>query len=101
MRLLSAVIFAVALLCLPSVGLADDVFVKGYLRQDGTYVQPHMRSAPDSSYNNNWSTKPNVNPYTGQEGTRQPRLYDAPSLGSGTYGNTWGGTSEMPRLRYR
>lgn len=50
---------------------ADDVSVKGYFRRDGTYVQPHMRSAPDSSYNNNWSTSPNVNPYTGQQGTRQ------------------------------
>ena len=55
---------------------ADDVSVKGYFRRDGTYVQPHMRSAPDSSYNNNWSTYPNVNPYTGQQGTHQPRLYD-------------------------
>ena len=36
-----------------------------------------MRSTPDTSYNNNWSTTPNVNPYTGQPGTRQPRLYDA------------------------
>jgi hypothetical protein len=55
---------------------AEDVYVQGHFRSHGTYVQPHMRSAPDSSYNNNWSTQPNVNPYTGQQGTQQPRLYD-------------------------
>jgi len=48
---------------------AGDVSVRGYYQSDGTYVQPHMRSAPDSSYNNNWPSSPNVNPYTGQQGT--------------------------------
>jgi len=46
------------------------VTVKGYTRKDGTYVQPHNRSAPDGNFNNNWSTKGNVNPYTGKEGTK-------------------------------
>jgi hypothetical protein len=44
---------------------AGKVSVRGYHRRDGTYVQPHMRSASDSSYNDNWSTYPNINPYTG------------------------------------
>jgi hypothetical protein len=35
-----------------------------------------VRSAPDSSVNNNWSTYPNVNPYTGQQGTQQPKVLD-------------------------
>ena len=79
---------------------ADDVSVKGYFRRDGTYVQPHMRSAPDSSYNNNWSTSPNVNSYTGQQGTRQPRLYDSnPGYGQGSnYG--LGGTQQRGRSRW-
>jgi Bacterial SH3 domain len=46
------------------------VHVRGYYRKDGTYVAPHERSAPDGDFNNNWSTKGNVNPYTGREGTR-------------------------------
>jgi len=33
-------------------------------------VQPHYRSAPDGNFYNNWSTKGNVNPYTGVPGTR-------------------------------
>lgn len=60
----------------PDVLLVGDVPVRGYFRRDGTYVAPHWRSAPDSSYNNNWSTYPNVNPYTGQQGTNPPRVYD-------------------------
>jgi hypothetical protein len=54
----------------------SDVYVHGYVKRDGTYVQPHMRSAPDGNFWNNWSTKGNVNPYTGKEGTRvtPPRI---------------------------
>jgi hypothetical protein len=29
-----------------SAGQTDRVYVKGYYRKDGTYVQPHTRSAP-------------------------------------------------------
>jgi hypothetical protein len=47
--------------------------VRGYTKKNGTYVAPHMRSSPDRSYNNNWTTRGNVNPYTGQQGTRAPR----------------------------
>ena len=44
--------------------------VRGYVRKDGTYVAPHRQSNPDKSFNNNWSTNPNTNPYTGKQGTR-------------------------------
>jgi hypothetical protein len=49
-----------------------DTSVRGYTRKDGTYVQPHMRTAPNSSKLDNYSTKGNVNPYTGKEGTQDP-----------------------------
>lgn len=32
----------------------DDVYVHGYSRSDGTYVQPHYRSAPDGNPYNNY-----------------------------------------------
>lgn len=53
------------------IGFSADsaVYVSGYWRQ-GTYVAPHYRSAPDGNFYNNWSTKGNVNPYTGKAGTR-------------------------------
>src|SRR5262249_42349623 len=66
------------------------VSVDGYTRRDGTYVQPHHRSNPDSSYNNNWSVSPNTNPYTGQMGTRQPTYNDRPPAATDNYGPTYG-----------
>ena len=47
-----------------------DVYVHGYFRGNGTYVQPHYRSAPDSTPYNNWSAYGNTNPYTGKAGTK-------------------------------
>lgn len=46
--------------------------VRGYTRSDGTYVQPHHSTNRDGDRNNNWSTKGNVNPYTGKPGTVEP-----------------------------
>ena len=54
------------------------VRVQGYYRSDGTYVQPYVRSSPNRSYNDNWSVRPNVNPYTGRRGTRTPTYNDRP-----------------------
>lgn len=56
-----------------------DTYVRGYVRKDGTYVQPHHRSDADSSQYNNYSSRGNINPYTGQTGTVSP----SPSYGSG------------------
>lgn len=49
---------------------AADVFVKGYFRKDRTYINSHYRSNSDGFFYNNWSTKGNVNPYTGRAGTK-------------------------------
>jgi hypothetical protein len=46
------------------------VSVKGYTRKDGTYVAPHVRSAPNSTKSDNYSTAGNINPYTGKAGTK-------------------------------
>jgi hypothetical protein len=51
---------------------ARSVRVKGYFRKDGTYVRPHVRTSPNSTTADNWSTKGNVNPHTGEEGTKDP-----------------------------
>jgi len=47
-----------------------EVDVKGYFKKDGTYVQPHKRTAPDKRVDDNWSTIGNTNPYTGKRGTK-------------------------------
>jgi len=65
-------IFIFILLILIPCLLFSQVKVRGYYRKDGTYVQPHYRSNPDGNVYNNWSTKGNINPYTGKEGTKNP-----------------------------
>ncbi|MDO4675457.1 MAG: hypothetical protein Q4A68_02585 [Anaerobiospirillum succiniciproducens] len=54
---------------------AKDVYFNGYTRSDGTQVRGHYRSAPDYSYDNNWSTEGNTNPYTGELDTNERRGY--------------------------
>jgi hypothetical protein len=49
---------------------SGSVNVRGSVKKNGTYVAPHKRSSPDGNFNNNWSTKGNMNPSTGKEGTR-------------------------------
>lgn len=63
---------AAALLMVSTAAYAGSTHVQGHFRSDGTYVQPHYRSNPNTSTYDNWSVKPNVNPYTGQAGTRNP-----------------------------
>lgn len=75
-------------LCLTSAPAVADVYVHGYTRSDGTYVAPYWRSSPDNSYNNNWSVKGNINPYTGKEGTHSPTWNDkTPYENKQEYGN--------------
>lgn len=66
------VIFAAALACAFAVPCSAGDYVNGYIRQDGTYVQPYYRSAPDGTQQNNYSYEGNINPYTGAVGTRGP-----------------------------
>lgn len=37
-----------------SLSYAEDVYVHGYYRKDGTYVRPHHRSSPDGDLSNNY-----------------------------------------------
>lgn len=65
---------------------AETTHTKGYVKKDGTYVAPHYKTAPNSTKTDNYSSKPNVNPYTGKKGTVDP--YAAPKPKSPyTYGD--------------
>lgn len=44
----------------------SQVHVNGYYRKDGTYVQPHLRTYPNSTVTDNYSYPGNYNPNTGQ-----------------------------------
>jgi hypothetical protein len=71
-------------------------YVQGYTKQNGTYVAPHMQTNPDATRANNWSTRGNVNPYTGQPGTKPfypntqaaPAPFGQPPFGHSSYNQT-------------
>lgn len=43
--------------------------VRGYTTKRGTYVVPHYRTTPNRTRLDNYSTKGNINPFTGKKGT--------------------------------
>lgn len=71
-------------LALVSHADARGVRVSGYVKKDGTYVAPHYRSAPNRSTLDNYSTRGNYNPYTGQAGKKDPYTLLPPSGGYGS-----------------
>lgn len=62
----------IGLALLAAAPLASADWVKGYIRADGTYVPGYYRSTPNNTTLDNYSTKGNVNPFTGQPGYVQP-----------------------------
>lgn len=50
----------------------SNTYVKPYIRNNGTAVGGHYRTAPNNNRLDNYGTKPNVNPYTGKIGTKSP-----------------------------
>ena len=66
----STIIFIAA--CAVVTGAAAQTYVKPHVRKDGTYVEGHVRSAPNKTDLDNYGTKGNFNPYTGQAGTQEP-----------------------------
>lgn len=49
---------------------SSDHTVRAYTKTDGTYVPQSHATNPNSTRNDNYSTRGNVNPYTGKEGTK-------------------------------
>lgn len=50
----------------------SQTYVQGYTRADGTYVSGYYKTTPNETNRDNFTTKPNVNPYTGKPGTIEP-----------------------------
>jgi hypothetical protein len=60
-------------LSLFGIAEARSVKIRGYYkRSTGRYIMPHYRTSPNRSKWDNWSTKGNINPYTGRRGTVDP-----------------------------
>lgn len=70
--MLKACIAVLALSIAAPVLAQSSNYVSPHVRSDGTYVQGHFRTNPDSSPYNNYSTRGNINPYTGRVGTVNP-----------------------------
>lgn len=68
-----ATLIAAAIALLFATSAADaDQRVKGYTKKNGTYVAPHYRSSANGVKFDNYTTKGNTNPYTGQKGYKDP-----------------------------
>ncbi len=63
---------------IPSVNY-NTTSVSGYYRSNGTHVQSHVRTMPNSTNWDNFSTRGNSNPFTGSTG------YRARDYSSGAY----------------
>lgn len=72
------IVFALLAAAFIAPSVSAQVYVQGYTRSDGTYVAGHYRSSPNSTTSDNYSTRGNVNPYTGQPGTRNPQPQTSP-----------------------
>lgn len=99
-------LFLIAFLFTTALSFAQ-VSVRGYYRSNGTYVQPHQRTVPNYTRNDNYSTVGNTNPYTGKAGTvprdsyyvapttytsstySTPTAYSSSSYSTPTYNSTY------------
>lgn len=58
---MKSLLLAVCLILIPKGASAKDVFVKGYFKSNGGYVQSHHRSSPDNTVYNNYEYQNNAN----------------------------------------
>ena len=61
---------------------SSQTYVSAYFRADGSYVPAHYKTDPNVTNRDNFTTKPNVNPYTAKPGYISP---DSKGLSSGYY----------------
>ena len=69
---------------MPSTTNFNTTNVSGYTRSNGTYVMPHVRTMPNTTNWDNFSTQGNINIYTGSTGHRaKDYSSDAYNYGAG------------------
>lgn len=71
-------------------------YVAPHVTKNGIYVEGHMQTNPNGTKLDNWSTKGNVNPYTGQPGTKNPDGPSSANTGAKTLTSTAGSTPHDP-----
>lgn len=85
-------IFCLTFLCQTN---SKHVYVKPYTKSDGTQVEGHYRTSPNSTNTDNFSTKGNTNSYTGEPGYVRPDN-NALTYPSTTYPSTTYSTTSHP-----
>ena len=78
-----------SILLLTSSAAFADTYVQGHTKSNGTYVEGHYRSDANSHRFDNYSSKGNTNPYTGQQGS-QRNEYSNPPQYNNSYNNGQG-----------
>jgi hypothetical protein len=78
-------LFVIALIfsVLNSLSAQNTIYVQGHTKKNGTYVQPYYKTSPNATKLDNFSTKPNLNPYTGKTGTivvPESNLFSQPNI---------------------
>jgi hypothetical protein len=68
---------AVLFVCAVATVAWSQTYVAPHVRRDGTTVEGHFRSAPNRTVDDNYGTRGNQNPFTGQSG-HEPRSYERP-----------------------
>lgn len=69
------ILLALAGALLVATTAVAQVYVRPYVKRDGTMVEGHYRSRPDGNPYNNFSYPGNVNPYTGRVAPGNPETY--------------------------
>lgn len=78
-----AVIVGMALALIANAAEAGSHRIKSYVTKNGTYVAPTRATNPNRTRVDNYSSRPNVNPYSGRVGTKDPyapKPYKAPKF---------------------
>jgi len=71
MRKLFVSLLVIAMLAAPVMASANSLRVRGYSSpQTGKYVMPYYRTTPNRYKFDNWSSRGNMNPFTGKRGYR-------------------------------
>ncbi|MFZ3122170.1 MAG: hypothetical protein WA104_02220 [Thermodesulfovibrionales bacterium] len=70
-------ILVLIVVLIPSFIFAGDIYTRGHWKDtdhDGvkdTYIDPYHKTTPNNTKDDNYSTYPNYNPYTGKQGTQK------------------------------
>ena len=88
MKKATGIVVAMVVVFIAGAAWADQ-YVRGYTRRDGTYVHGYYRTEPNQYRHDNYSSRGNVNPYTGERGYERNEYTDPPVYNK-SYGKSYG-----------